>query len=284
MHRFLPLLLLAVLAVAVEPAPASAPHPDQLLSAPNASAAAFFRTQVWPILRDRCLRCHEAGNDHGDLRLDSLAAMLKGGEEGPALVPGDAKASPLVQALLWHEHGVKMPPKTKLPQAEIDALTRWVDLGAPWPAVLEPQPGAVPAAPPPAPRPPYAGRLHPALVHIPIAALLLALVAELLVLARGEAWRRATWLLLAAGAAGAALAVASGTLLEGEQDPELLKPHELLGWLTLGTAIGCLVFAALRERRPWAAWPLRLMLLAAAVFSGLAGHLGGQMVYGRNWL
>ncbi len=50
----------------------------------------FFETQVRPILVEHCQQCHGAKKQQADLRLDSLEGALKGGEHGPALVPGDA--------------------------------------------------------------------------------------------------------------------------------------------------------------------------------------------------
>ncbi|MFO0928839.1 MAG: c-type cytochrome domain-containing protein [Gemmataceae bacterium] len=70
----------------------------------------------------------------GGLRLDSRAATLKGGDGGPAVVPGQPDKSPLVRAVRRVDE-TKMPPKDKdaLPPAAVDALVRWVQSGAPWP-------------------------------------------------------------------------------------------------------------------------------------------------------
>jgi hypothetical protein len=94
----------------------------------------FFESKVRPLLIARCYECHSATAKklQGELRLDSRSGALKGGETGAAVVPGDAKHSPLVNAINYGE--LKMPPKTKLPADEIAVLTKWVELGAPWPA------------------------------------------------------------------------------------------------------------------------------------------------------
>ena len=68
----------------------------------------------------------------GGLRLDSLEAILKGGDSGPAVVPGKPAESLLVEAINFD--GLEMPPSAKLVPEKIDILTRWVSLGAPWPA------------------------------------------------------------------------------------------------------------------------------------------------------
>ena len=60
------------------------------------------------------------------------AAALKGGDTGPAIVPGKPKESLLIDAINYGEL-YQMPPKSKLPAEEIAALTKWVELGAPWP-------------------------------------------------------------------------------------------------------------------------------------------------------
>ncbi|HEX3446758.1 MAG TPA: PSD1 and planctomycete cytochrome C domain-containing protein, partial [Isosphaeraceae bacterium] len=67
----------------------------------------------------------------GGLRLDARTALLVGGSTGPALVPGNPAESLLVDAINYGE-ALQMPPKSKLPDAEIAALTEWVKRGAPW--------------------------------------------------------------------------------------------------------------------------------------------------------
>ncbi len=114
----------------------------------------FFEKQVRPILANNCYPCHgpASGEGQAGLRLDSLAGMLEGGRSGPALVPGKPDRSLFIHAVN-HDTFVQMPPKTKLPLAEIRTLTRWVDEGAPWPNSPIPQrPPAAPEAPSEQPR------------------------------------------------------------------------------------------------------------------------------------
>ncbi|MCE9527564.1 MAG: PSD1 and planctomycete cytochrome C domain-containing protein [Planctomycetales bacterium] len=98
----------------------------------------FFEKQVRPILVSRCFDCHSgkladgAKEPKGNLRLDSLEAAKKGGDTGPAVVPGNLKESLLVDAINYGQL-YQMPPKTKLPAEEIATLTKWVEMGAPWP-------------------------------------------------------------------------------------------------------------------------------------------------------
>jgi hypothetical protein len=100
-------------------------------AAADPSAVEFFEKSVRPLLVERCLGCHGAAKQKGGLRLDSRAAILAGGHSGPAVVPGDVKGSLLVDAINYGET-VQMPPKSRLPDPEIAALTRWVEMGAPW--------------------------------------------------------------------------------------------------------------------------------------------------------
>ncbi len=93
----------------------------------------FFETKVRPVIFDRCLNCHGSEKSKGGLRLDSREAVLKGAENGPVVVPGKPGASPLIAAIRY-EGDVQMPPKGKLKEVEIAALTEWVKRGALWPA------------------------------------------------------------------------------------------------------------------------------------------------------
>ena len=96
----------------------------------------FFETQVRPILVEHCQQCHGAKKQQADLRLDSLEGALKGGEHGPALVPGDAEKSLLISAVL-RTGDYEMPPDKPLKETQIASLTRWVKQGAVWPGKAE---------------------------------------------------------------------------------------------------------------------------------------------------
>ena len=100
----------------------------------DAPSLEFFEREVRPILVERCFECHGASSEEpkGGLRLDSRALAIAGGDTGPALVPGDAASSLLVDAINYGEL-YQMPPKSRLPAREVEALTRWVEMGAPWP-------------------------------------------------------------------------------------------------------------------------------------------------------
>src|SRR6185369_14328811 len=84
------------------------------------------------LLAASCLSCHGPQKQEGNLRLDTREAVLKGGDSGPAAVAGNVKESHLVQAIR-REGDLKMPPASPLRQADVMVLSRWVELGLPWP-------------------------------------------------------------------------------------------------------------------------------------------------------
>ena len=97
----------------------------------------FFETKVRPILAAQCYSCHTTSK-LGGLRLDSKEGMLSGGVSGPAITPGKPDESLLIRAVRQTEERLKMPIGGKLKPAEIEALTTWVKMGAPWPASANP--------------------------------------------------------------------------------------------------------------------------------------------------
>jgi len=116
-------LLFAVLPFAAVP----------LSAAADSQGVEFFEKRVRPVLVERCYECHAEKKQKGGLRLDSAAAALKGGDSGPALVPGKPDESRIIKAISWSDPDFQMPPKNKLSDAEIAALTDWVKMGAPDP-------------------------------------------------------------------------------------------------------------------------------------------------------
>ena len=109
----------------------------------------FFEEKVRPILETRCLKCHGGGGKvKGGFRIDSRAAVLKGGELGPAIDGDQPEQSLLLQAIRYEE--LEMPPGGRLPAGEQDVLTRWVKDGLPWgsqPAASTVAPAMAPASP-----------------------------------------------------------------------------------------------------------------------------------------
>src|SRR5262249_43921843 len=100
--------------------------------APPADAA-FFEQEVRPVLQANCLKCHGEGKVRGGLRLTSRAAVLKGGDTGPAVDLKNPDASLLLKAIR-HEGDLAMPPTGRLPAKELAILERWVKAGVPWPS------------------------------------------------------------------------------------------------------------------------------------------------------
>ncbi|MEZ5404283.1 MAG: PSD1 and planctomycete cytochrome C domain-containing protein [Bryobacteraceae bacterium] len=103
----------------------------------------LFEKEVRPLLIARCYACHSAASNPpmGGLRVDSREALLKGGARGPSIVPGKPAEGFLLAAVRHADDNLKMPPGSKLKDAEIAALAKWVEAGAPW--------GASAAAPAP---------------------------------------------------------------------------------------------------------------------------------------
>ena len=99
----------------------------------SAAEPLSFIDDVQPLLVGKCVSCHGPEKQEGGLRLDSLAAAREGGEQGPAVVPGDVAKSLLVKAISFRDPGLQMPPKQKLSDKEIATLTEWVKAGARWP-------------------------------------------------------------------------------------------------------------------------------------------------------
>ncbi len=96
--------------------------------------AFFFEQNVRPLLVERCLECHSAGKKtKGGLALDSRDGWRKGGDSGPAIMPGNPNESLLIRAVGHADKDLQMPPKEKLSEKEIGILRRWIALGAPDP-------------------------------------------------------------------------------------------------------------------------------------------------------
>ena len=91
--------------------------------------ARVFRKRIRPLLAENCYQCHGPEKQRNGLRLDSRAAILTGGDRGPAIVAGEPGASRLIQAVR-HSDEPRMPPKGKLSEAQIADLVAWVKMGA----------------------------------------------------------------------------------------------------------------------------------------------------------
>ena len=93
----------------------------------------FFENKVRPLLANECYECHGAKKTKGNLRLDHISHILKGGDTGPALVPGNAKGSLIIEAVQRTDPDFAMPPKSELTASQVAILEKWISDGAPWP-------------------------------------------------------------------------------------------------------------------------------------------------------
>ena len=97
----------------------------------HAADSAFFDSKVLPILQQRCFECHShASKIKGGLALDSRSGWEEGGDNGPAIKPGQVEASLLIKAIRYVDAEFEMPPKGKLAASEIAILEEWVKSGA----------------------------------------------------------------------------------------------------------------------------------------------------------
>ena len=96
----------------------------------------FFEAKIRPVLVGSCFRCHGDSKTSGALRIDSRETLLKGGESGPAIVPGKPEESLLIKAIQRQADVSAMPPeKDKALRADqVAAFVVWIKAGAVWPA------------------------------------------------------------------------------------------------------------------------------------------------------
>ena len=92
-----------------------------------------YQEVIYPIIKKKCVSCHNPQKKKGDLLMTSVEAIKKGGKEGPLLIAGNAKESALLQRVHLEKVEKKhMPPngKAQLTNNEIKLLTWWIDQGA----------------------------------------------------------------------------------------------------------------------------------------------------------
>ncbi|MEZ6123140.1 MAG: PSD1 and planctomycete cytochrome C domain-containing protein [Planctomycetaceae bacterium] len=103
----------------------------------NTEGTEFFESRIRPLLVKHCYECHSEaeGQKNGGLLLDRSSGWLNGGDSGQTVVPGDVNGSLLIQAVRHASDDLQMPPEEKLDEADIRLLERWIQMGAPGPAV-----------------------------------------------------------------------------------------------------------------------------------------------------
>ncbi len=104
-----------------------------IASSKDAAALKFFETSVRPLLSAECYECHGPDKAKHGLRLDHRDLILKGGETGPALVPGKVEESLLIEAVRRGDPDFSMPPKKALTADQVAILEKWIATGAVWP-------------------------------------------------------------------------------------------------------------------------------------------------------
>ena len=118
-----------------EPA-ASATNEPLVGNEPTAEQLDFFEREIRPLLVENCISCHGPEDQSGQLRVDSIAGLLKGGESGPAIIPHAVDRSLMIKAVRRQDE-LKMPPDAPLSSVNISRLERWIEMGAPWPKNLD---------------------------------------------------------------------------------------------------------------------------------------------------
>ncbi|MDC0201123.1 PSD1 and planctomycete cytochrome C domain-containing protein [Verrucomicrobia bacterium] len=122
-------LTLAFLAILISASPAKPSSPEQ---------AEFFESKIRPLLANNCFACHsQKADSKGKLKaglyLDTYKGLIDGGDSGTAIVPGDPAQSRIIEAVMYRNEDMAMPPKGKLPDKDIELINKWVQMGAPWP-------------------------------------------------------------------------------------------------------------------------------------------------------
>lgn len=102
------------------------------LEAVAAVQTEFFENHIRPVLVDSCYRCHGENPEKlkAGLNITFREGLLRGGSRGPALLPGDAAASRLIEALEYRNEDLQMPPSGKLPESVLANFRTWITRGA----------------------------------------------------------------------------------------------------------------------------------------------------------
>jgi mono/diheme cytochrome c family protein len=131
-----PVSLLAAFWLAFASASRAGLTPEQIKALPPAASHPVdFQREIKPILEGSCIKCHGRGRNKGGLRIDSRQTLLKGGDTGPAVLPGKSAESYLIALVAGADPDAVMPKKgTRLTSEQIGALRAWIDQGLPWDA------------------------------------------------------------------------------------------------------------------------------------------------------
>ncbi len=265
-----------------------------------------FQRDVLPILKMRCAECHEgeeAKNGMEVLDRDSMSSYIdsSGADASSLWVDYLIAVSKEVDP-----ESLIMPPEKPLPPGELAILKLWLDEGATWPDELAaPHSDEVPELTSIADVPKgltasailsASGYFHPAVVHFPIALLILGAGAAFFsYLGGGETAKKFAFFCLIFGALTSVASAVAGwgfapqrgynytglmPLADMSDDQALLHRHR---WFGIGTTILALLIAAIatvsmRQGRGGHVW--RMGLVVCAMLVGITGHQGGEVVYG----
>jgi Protein of unknown function (DUF1549)/Protein of unknown function (DUF1553)/Planctomycete cytochrome C len=126
-----PAIVCSILAAAAAQAPVEKDHAEKM-----ARGTEIFKKHVRPVLVNKCLKCHGGEKTEAELELTDRDKVLRGGEHGPAVIPGDPKKS-LLYLMVAHEKKPAMPYKEpKLSDETVRQFAAWIENGAPYDAPL----------------------------------------------------------------------------------------------------------------------------------------------------
>lgn len=100
---------------------------------PAASSDVDFRCEIWPVLKKKCVGCHNPKKREGGLDMSSREMMLKGGHSGPAFFPGNVEKSLMIELIEFGEMPPRKQQKPRITEQELKKLRRWIAAGAPAP-------------------------------------------------------------------------------------------------------------------------------------------------------
>lgn len=108
--------------------------PEQIRALPPPAAHPVnFTREIQPIFEASCIKCHGRGRDKGGFQVDTRATLLKGGDSGPAVVPGKSVESYLIELVSGADPDNVMPKKgSKLTREQVGLLRAWIDQGLTW--------------------------------------------------------------------------------------------------------------------------------------------------------
>ena len=140
-------LMAVVFAVGI-PAHAAPKAQEGAQAAATAPASGdVYSSRIQPLFKSQCYKCHAGMFHRGGLKVDTPENILKGGRDGAVIVPGHPEQSMLVK-LIRHEgpaeNPMPMPPHSKMSDADIATVEKWIQAGAVMPASAASQPAATP--------------------------------------------------------------------------------------------------------------------------------------------